>query len=280
VEEELARREEDVVFLDESRLFPGLDFIWELASGHSRGMVGLGDHRAALDEIDGVLARFSGFPVTAEEYRTPNGQYLCAEWHALARCYMRALPCPVVNRLKPELWYKASLSIPDLVSLAPCVKFGLPRVLVTTGPDDVRNFYDLCGRSVCYSPLTMTSNYIVNTEDGLRNLERLSELLPLNLRERVAGEHVEAYVVGPDVICDASDTAAMPDADVHQHCCEVAAALGVTFCQLHLVKTDAGEWYCEGLACMPDLLLCPDETRRTIVGQLTQTLLLGRETRP
>jgi hypothetical protein len=272
VREELAKRGGRVISLDETQLFPGLTFAWELRGSHSRGAVGEAEDTVSLTDIDGVLARFSGFPVTADEYGTPNGQYLCAEWHALARGFVRALSCPVVNRLKPALWYKGALSVLDLASLAPDIPFRLPRVLVTTARDDVRNFYEECGQSLCYSPLGVPSAYIVDTLEDLAKLQHLAPLLPLYLREVISGDRIDAYVVGMDVIWDA-DELPSPSVETRRGCLEVAASLELTFCQFRLVRTDQGDYYCEGLACMPDLLGCGEEARQAIVGGLADTLL-------
>jgi hypothetical protein len=272
VEEQLMRLGKEVIFLQEQELFPGLEIVWELADGNSRGTVGQGKQTAGFTEIDGVLARFSGFPVSAEEFRTPNGQYLSSEWHALMRGYVRALPCPVINRVRPELWYKPFLSVPDLVSLAPGLKFTLPKTLVATRFEDAKAFFYESGRRITYSPITMPSPYAVNTDEDLQKLEKLSGSLPLYLSEVIPGETVDAYVVGADVICDGAQ---IPESDVREHCIEIADGLGLSFCHFHLVRSNGGEWYCLGLACMPDLFRCGDETRKILAGRLVDLMVTG-----
>src|SRR5215471_13395355 len=111
VRKRLAALGREAVFLPEDRLFPGLEFIWELHDGNVRGAVGIGGRRGAFGQISAVLARFSGITTTAEEHKTKDGQYLNSEWHALVRGYVHSLPCPVVNRLRPELWYKTRLNV-------------------------------------------------------------------------------------------------------------------------------------------------------------------------
>ena len=129
VSERLTAARREFIFLRETELFPGLDFAWELRQEKVSGYVGLGADSVRLDRLDGVLARFSGIATSAEEHQTKDGQYLNSEWHALARGWMQSLQCPVVNRLRPELWYKMSLTVPDIVSLAPSQRFRLPRLL-------------------------------------------------------------------------------------------------------------------------------------------------------
>ncbi|HEY6346022.1 MAG TPA: hypothetical protein VIY49_31425 [Bryobacteraceae bacterium] len=273
VHECLTKLGQEVLFLDEGRLFPGLQLVWDLKNGSSQGAVGLGDIAIRLGEIDGVLARFSGFPVLKEEFRTPNGQYLCSEWHALMRGYLRALSCPVINRLRPELWYKPFLSIPDLVYFLPELKFKSPKTLVATSFEEAQAFFEECGHRIYYSPLTIPSRYTIESGEDLRKLATLSRLLPFHLREAIAGEAGKAYVVGTDVVWDTPSGEAMLEPAVQEHCLEIAASLGLTFCELHLLRSSDHEWYCLGIACMPDLFQCSDAGRATIAERLASALL-------
>ena len=269
----LTSRGQEVLFLDETRLFPGLRLVWELSNGASLGALGQGEQSVRLVETDGVLARFSGFPVSKEEFQTPDGQYLSNEWHALMRGYLRALTCPVINRVRPELWYKPFLSVPDLVSYLPALQFKTPKTLVATGFEDAQAFFEDCGRRICYSPLTIPSKYAIETGEDLRKLATLSGLLPFHLSEIVPGETGNAYVVGTDVVWESPSGAPMPETAVQERCVEIAASLGLTFCELRLLKSNRQEWYCLGVACMPDLFLCAEETRGAISERLANALL-------
>jgi hypothetical protein len=256
-----------IVFLPENELFPGLHFVWELRKGESQGSVGFASPSIRFDQIDGVLARFSGITTTPEEHQTKDGQYLNAEWHALARGYVHSMPCPVVNRLRPELWYKMHLTVPDMVALAPELKFRLPITTITTKFEDARAFFERCGRRMRYSPLSMRTNYTIERNEELEKLEPLSKVLPLCLTEAVAGDTIHAFVVGDEVLFDGdrNDTAA-------RFCLEAAESLGLTFCEFELVRTPGNDWYCLGIHCMPHLFGCTDETRAAIIDRLLVAL--------
>ena len=272
----LTSRGQEVLFLDETRLFPGLRLVWELSNGRSQGTLGQGEQSVRLAETDGVLARFSGFPVSKEEFQTADGQYLSNEWHALMRGYVRALPCPVINRVRPELWYKPFLSVPDLVSFLPGLRFKVPKTLIATSLEEAQLFFDECGHRVCYSPLTIPSKYPIETGEDLRKLATLAGFLPFHLREIVPGERGNAYVVGTDVVWESSSGAPMPETNVQERCVEIAASLGLTFCELQLLRSSGNEWYCLGLACMPDLFQCSEDTGRAISERLANALLTTR----
>jgi hypothetical protein len=271
VKESLLSRGRQIMYLQEERLFPGLRFAWELRMGDSSGKLGLDAQTVGFDEIDGVLARFSGLATSPEDFATKDGQYLNSEWHALMRGYIESLPCPVINRPGPELWYKSFLRGSELLSIVPDLKFRLPRTLVTTAFDDALAFFDQCGRRMCYSPLTTRSNYFISTEEGLRKLEPLSRVLPLHLSEVISGDPVDAYVVGQRIVFDgASHTSA------EASCAEAAAALRLSFCHWRLARTAEDEWYCLSLDCTPNLFDCTVETRDTIIGYLIGILSSGR----
>ncbi len=272
VSERLASLSREVVYLPEDRLFPGLQFTWELKDGASSGALGLAQQTVGFDQVDGVLARFSGIATSPEDYRTKDGQYLSAEWHALMRGFIQGLACPVVNRPRPELWYRSSLRAPELISLVPDLRFRLPRTMVATCFEDARTFFDRSTGQICYSPLTSSSNYVINTVQAVQQLEPLAEVLPLYLSEVVSGEPVDAYVVGTDVVFDGTSHIAAA-----AHCREVAGSLGLTFCHFRLVRTAEREWYCMSVDCMPTLFECAERTRNIIVGQLAEILCPERQ---
>jgi hypothetical protein len=263
----------ETVFLPENELFPGVDFLWEIRGGKSRGAVGFRSPAVEFDRIDGVLARFSGITTSPEDHQTPDGQYLNSEWHALARGYVHSLPCPVVNRLRSELWYKHRLTVPDIVSMLPTVKFRLPRTMVTTKYHDARAFFRLCHRRIRYSPLSVPSNHLIERDEDLEKLEPLSKTLPLALTEIIDGQTVQAFVVGNTAVFDGAYNE--PAARL---CLEAATALELSFCEFDLVKTPAGDWYCLGIQCSPYLYDCSEDTRSILADRLI-TVLSTRELR-
>jgi hypothetical protein len=213
VRERLVSLGRQVLYLPEDQLFPGLRIAWEL---------------------------ISGIATSPEGFRTKEGQYLSSEWHALMRGYVQNLAWPVVNRLRPELWYKGSLQVHELLSLAPNLNFRLARSTISTKFDDARTFFELCDRRMRYSPLTLPSRYVIETQEDLQRLEPLSKVLPLYLTEVAQGDAADTYVVGDDVIFNSVSNAA-----VGEHCRDIAASLQLTFCQFHLIRTTDDEWCCE-----------------------------------
>ena len=267
VREHLASLRRRVVYLQEDKLFPGLRFTWELSDGASSGALELAGQAVEFDQIHGVLARFSGIATSPEDFQTKDGRYLSSEWHALTRGFIQSLLCPVVNRPGPELWYRSALRAPELVSLVPDLTFRLPRTMVATCFEEARSFFDLAGGRIYYSPLTVPSDYLIDTERALQKLEPLSEVLPLHLSEVIAGEPVDAYVVGTHVVFDG-----VSHTTVGTHCQAVAESLGLTLCHLRIVLTAEGEWYCMSVNGTPTLFECAEQPRNAIVGHLVEII--------
>jgi hypothetical protein len=274
VRESLAERGRACVFVPEDDALPGLGFAWQIAGEGSEGTLTFGGRRLDFAEIDGVLARGWGLPVTPAAFRTKDGRYVSAEWNALLMAWLDRLTCPVVNRLRPELWYKTHLHVPEIVALAPGVRFEWPAVRVTTSADEAREFYRRCGGRVRYWPLTQHVPYPVESEADLDKLATLAGTLPLYLCEALAGERRDAYVVGSDVIAvDASGARAdaLPPS-VAAQCVTIGQALGLTFCMLALVLTDAGDAYGLRLDRLPWLMGVDADVRRDIGGRLVDLL--------
>ena len=273
VRERLLHSGEDVLYLPEDHLFPGLKLAWHYDGHESRGSVGFDGRALAVSDIDGVLARCYGIATSAEDFQTRNGQYLCSEWHALLRGFLQALSCPVINRLRPEWWYKPRLQMTDMLAYVTGMPFNVPRAMVTTGIDEARRFFRLCGNRIRYSPLTQPSNYCFQDEASLNRLEALAALMPLYLSEYIDGIQVDAYVVGREVVFDPpGDHAA-----VKEQCVAISDQLGLTFCALQFVRTARDAWYCLGLDSMPLLYDCDPAVRARVVTHLTETLVsVGR----
>jgi hypothetical protein len=273
VRESLLASGREVIYLPEDKLFPGLNLAWEFNGSRSEGRVGLPGRIAPMSEIDGVLARFYGIATSAEDFQSVDGQYLSSEWHALLRGCMRALACPVINQLRPELWYKTHLLVTDLIALVPGLRFNLPKTMITTRIEDAREFFRACGKHMRYSPLTLPSNYSIEREEDVHKLEAVSKLMPLFLSEFVSGAAITAFVVGSEVEFDPP----VGSAAVADHCLEISAQLGLTFCAVQLIKSAHDEWYCLGVDAMPQLYECADAVRATVISRLTNALITGRE---
>jgi hypothetical protein len=276
VMDRLRERGTSVIYLPEDRLFPSLRFTWKLDEETSRGRLAFEERAADFSAIGAVLARAYGIPVSAEEYSHKNGQYLSAEWNGLLQGWLANVSGRVVNRLRPELWYKASLSGAALVALMPDFPLPLPRSLTTTRMDEVRAFYDVCAANggIRLSPLTQPGSYVVDDAATLDKVAKLSGLIPFHLTEIVRGETVDAFIIGEEVILAAVDGVGMEGAQntLRGPCVAIGTAFSLAFFQLKLVHTAGGEWYCRQLETMPDLAWQGAQVQQAVAGKLAAFL--------
>ena len=99
VRERLLLQGRRVLFLPEDQVLPGLGFAWEVQGRTLRGLLRFDGTEVAFGEIDSVLARSYGVPVSPEAYATADGRYVTSEWNAIVVAWTSGLACLVVNRV-------------------------------------------------------------------------------------------------------------------------------------------------------------------------------------
>jgi hypothetical protein len=281
VHDQLLAAGRDVCLLAEDQLLPGLGFEWRPSSVRHQGSIYSDGREIDFTDIDGIFSRAWGVPVSAQDFETADGRYICAEWNALLMAWLHGMPCVVINRVRPELWYKAQLNVADLASLLPGIPLRLPQVLVTTNLDDANEFCRSVPGRVRYSPLTQSSGYRIQTEDDKEQLAALVGSLPLYLTEWAEGRTVDAFVVGSEVIFvdQAGQISNASPVPVAAYCAKAADALGLAFCKLSLVAGANGHWYCFGADRTPQLYRCSIETQTDIAQALVRSLCATSESR-
>jgi hypothetical protein len=267
----------EVVFVPEDRSLPGLDLVWQVQGHTLRGSARYEDRVVEFAEIEAVLARAYGIPVSAEVFATADGRYVSSEWNALLVAWLSSLPCRVVNRLRPELWYKASLNAPSLAALLPAARFKRPRTMVTSRVDDARDFRERCAGRVRYEALTQPMGYRIDEIEAFEKLAALSGTVPLQLVEVIEGHRFAAFVVGDRFVLVADDGSIVrePEACAAEASHEVAQTLELVFCRLGLVRSPRGDWYCMGVERTPLLHDCGEEAQDLVVGYLADHLTSG-----
>jgi hypothetical protein len=255
------------LLLPENDLFPQLGFTW---LPPSEGTITWHDAKLRFTEISGVLNRGYGVPVTADEYETSDGRYLTAEWNALTAAWLHLMPCPVVNRLRPELWYRPRLNVADLATLAPDLRDYLPPALVTTQSEEIRGLPDALAAEMFYTPLTSGAQYPVRTVADLGKLETLGQTVPLQLIRLQNRSRLQCFVIAEEVICLGPDgePTCPPSSDLRLYCVSIGKELGILFYKLSLLEKPRGEWCCMGLDRLPPLYSCSPAVQQQIASNL------------
>ncbi|HEX4270740.1 MAG TPA: hypothetical protein VHZ32_05115 [Rhizomicrobium sp.] len=233
-----------------------LRFSWELP-GEVQGHVVCGDRRVALNEISGVLVR--ALPVvTGLSYKETDDEYLLMEWNAALLGFLKALPCPVINRPRPGRHFRQPL----LTAFAPALEkagFLLPDLLVTASPQEARDFLRV-------NPTAM----MVPPDGESRRLESgVAPPLPSCLIAVPDGAHWNVIIVGQQVFCT------QPLSQLLSRSCVAAMqALELGFAALSVISNSGGDWLIE-LDERPRIESLPSSVRSPAIDALA-ALLKGK----
>lgn len=182
-------------------------FAWHLTTTTSTSRLRHARHRARFDDTSwsGVLVRAQGAPTDADNWSNADLVYAQAEAQAALLAWLHSLPCPVVNRLSADLWYRAQRPFPEWQVLLAHCGLPTPALLITNAIGAARRFAEPWNGSAMYAPLTSTTRYPIASEAQWNELERLMVHFPVTLVEPVAGAPFYATVVGHQTIWHSED---------------------------------------------------------------------------
>lgn len=216
-------------------------FAWRLNNEESVSELGLGEELAVSDDqIAGVLVRTSG-QIDPVDWEPEDLAYMQAETSAALLAWLWSLPCVVVNRYAPAVWYQPQYPLLSWRPLLQRCGLPIPETVVTNMEQEARAF----GRSAAtgetggavYGPISNSVRYLISKEEewiGLASLQRVS---PVCLAVP-HGKTQLVCVVGERLIWDDEPSA---DALVLAPALRrFAAAAGLAFVELALAPTDDG----------------------------------------
>lgn len=188
----------------------------------------IGDRVVALDDIRGFLVRFLAW-APANSLAEPNGMFISSELSALVRFLSFRLRCPVINRLRADLWafhfidgtqVKRMLSVP--VAAPPATIYAS-----TIEPQE--------SGAALHIPFSQPDHDVA--VDGLPDgaLERIVRTVPLRIVPRGRAEERDVYVVGDDVHSAEPIDSALADASRG-----IARALDLVLCRMAWAPGDDG----------------------------------------
>ena len=221
-------------------------FAWHLTTTTSTSCLRSSRRRASFDDTSwsGVLVRAQGAPFDAENWSDPDFLYAQAEAQAALLAWLHSLPCPVVNRLSADLWYRAQRPFPEWQALLARCGLPTPALLLTNAIAAARSFAEPWNGSAAYAPLTSTTRYPIASATQWDELERLMTHFPITLVEPVTGAPSYATVVGFQTIWHKEDAEGVANqAQLERGLAALARMLQVVFLQAQF------ENGAEGLVC-------------------------------
>ena len=216
-------------------------FAWQLDKEKSASQLAWTNDEPLRDEnISGVLVRRSGW-LDPSDWKGDDLPYMQAETHAALLAWLWSLPCPVVNRYPPAIWYQSQPHALSWRRLLRQCGLPMPPTLVTNVEDEARTFkqqltYDGVAGAV-YGPLTRDIHYLVMDEKDWSGLTAMQRCAPICLT--YPHEQVQfVCVVGEQIVWDGEPHADLIQLEPALH--NFAIAAGLTFVELAVARTVHG----------------------------------------
>ncbi len=286
----------EYLFFDQLH-YPGRCHLsWEVDASGPRGYVASPDRKVDVADLTGVYARYvsyRGGPLR-EGFSKLERDMMDAEYQLSLMQLLDLLPCVVVNRAKASTSNDSKIY---QAFLAESFRLRTPRTLVTTNPDEVREFYEACGRRVIYKSLSSIRSIVcrLHDDDLGERLERVQNC-PTQFQEVVEGVDIRVHTVNEqvfatEIVSEVSDyryagregaslsmrTINLPT-DVAEACTGMARSLGLALSGVDLRRTPDEEYYCFEVNPSPGFVFYERATGQPI-SEAVAHLLRGEEQR-
>jgi glutathione synthase/RimK-type ligase-like ATP-grasp enzyme len=255
----LLAREADFLLFD-TRLYPRqFQLEWSLYRGKVEGWLRTPSRQVPLAELRSVWLRWLAVPGTEhgrpEQGITPDQQ---AALDSLVT-FLNHLPALVANRPAAGI---SNGSKPYQQQIIAQHGFAVPRTLVTTVPEEARQFYEVCDGRVIYKSVSAVRSIV--TRLTTPDLERLDQLrgCPTQFQEYIPGVDIRVHTVGDrlfasEIVTDATDyryagrqgaaremrPAELP-AEIEARCRRLSRSLGLALAGIDLRRSPDGQYYC------------------------------------
>jgi hypothetical protein len=230
---------------------------WELPESDRPAYLVAGGRRIDVRELAGVLVRWLPRALLAAP-ADDEEEYLHHEWLAALLGFLRALPCPVVNRPKPL----GSFRQPLLAAQGEVLRAAglrLPPMLVTASAAEAREFESRYAGRIARAPLPAADSY------------------PACLVAAPEGARRRVLVAGAEAYADPVEGAELAR-DLARRCVAAVRGLDLDLAELIVVSAQQGDTVLD-LTDAPDWDLYTAEVRDRAANSLL-ALLAGAQRRP
>jgi hypothetical protein len=251
-------------------------FSWRFDSDRSASRVASDDVPLVHDDqIAGVFVRNIGW-IDPEGWTTADLTYVHSEAQAALLAWLWSLPCPVVNRFPPAMWYRPQAPLLFWQPLLRRCALPALEMLVTNVDQEARDFRQrltLEGAACAvYGPLTSDARYLLTDERDWNGLAALEDCAPVCLTYP-HGPVQFVCVAGEMVVWEGepSREAAFLEPPLRNF----AKSVGLSVVELAVASTARGLRVI-AVDCDPDLRHFGDASRRTIVDGVADLLTAER----
>lgn len=248
-------------------------FSWSLGAERSSSSLRLADGTVVEREaLAGVLVWAQGGPYDAEGWEVADLGYARTEMVAALVAWLWELPCPVANRLTPDLWFRSQRPLVDWHPLLR--RHGIPAAgaVICRDAAVARGYAERWGGAALYAPPTAGARYPVASEAEWAELGRVMARVPVCLLEPSAGPAVHACAAGEVVVWD------RPGVLSDEERAALGAGLRALAGELRLgtleaeLRGGAGGVRCYGIGLYPRLERYDEAGRAALAGALAGLL--------
>jgi hypothetical protein len=290
VQEELLAMGATVFLLDQRSV---LETRLELTVGASvSGTIAVEAQCAALGDIEAVYVRpydVRRIPAIAEAgVMSPAWAHACAIDEA-ANAWIEVTSARIINRPSAMA---SNNSKPFQQRWARSAGFAIPATLLTTNPDQVRQFRARHGM-IIYKSISGIRSIVRQVTDA--DLERIGAVrwCPTQFQQYIAGDDYRVHVVDEEVFACRIRSAAedyryagtqgvaismqacgLPD-EIEARCFSLAAMLDLPVAGIDLRRTPSGVWFCFEVNPSPGFTFYQDATGQRISRAVARALLRG-----
>jgi glutathione synthase/RimK-type ligase-like ATP-grasp enzyme len=186
----------EYAFLDQVQVPDQYDITWSLSGDGIKGHIYTPDRVVDLADLSGVYIRYASYRGGPERTALTvlEKALVEAEYQLAVMQMVELLPCTVVNRAAASVSNDSKIF---QASISETFGFRSPRTLVTTEPDEVRDFFSACGGRVIYKSLSSVRSIVrrLKHEDLGQRLEQVRNC-PTQFQEYIAGVDVRVHTVG------------------------------------------------------------------------------------
>lgn len=160
-------------------------FAWRLNNEQSASQLVWDEEPPLLDDhISGVFVRHTAW-LDPTGWQPDDLAYMHAETQAALLAWLWSLPCPVVNRYSPAIWYGPKVSLLCWQHLLRRCGFPTLETLVTNDEEEARAFgRRLAQQGVAgavYGPLTSEARYLIIDDKDWNGLAAMQRCAPVCL---------------------------------------------------------------------------------------------------
>jgi hypothetical protein len=246
---------------------------WSFDSSAENDDTAWGEVGRTARHVAGVLVRASGGPASAEGWDQKDLTYARTEAQAALIAWLWSLPCPVINRLRTDVWFRPRRSYPEWHALF--TRCGLPTaaICITSDVEAARVFAARDGGVATYAPLTSSSRYPITEPRHWEDLARVAAHVPVCLMESGPGHSTYASVVGGHIVWNEDATSEVKALAPGLR--RLADQQGLDLFQVEIIRGPRGP-LCVSADPYPLLERHDDAAESTLVARLVDLLCSGR----